>query len=77
MDIRWSTAEESDVPGGKRQQSTGVSLEDGEEWKQSGVRYVRVTHREQDYERHTVAPRKRWSARCGHDGSTARKRTEE
>ena len=53
------------------------SLEDGEEWKKGGVRHVRVIHREQDDVRHALAPKKRWSVRCGHDGSTVRKRTEE
>ena len=66
VNSRWSTIAESDFPSGKRQQGTWVSLEDGEERKPSGVRHVRVTRREQDEERHTVAPRNRWSVRCGH-----------
>ena len=37
VDIGRSTTEESDVPWGKRQQGTKISLEDGEEWKHSGV----------------------------------------
>ena len=45
-------------PSGKRQQGTRVSLEDGEEWKQSGVRHVRVVHREQDDERHACGSKK-------------------
>ena len=65
-----------DFPSGKCQQSTWVSLDDGEEWKQSGVSHIRVRHREQDDERNAVAPGKRWRVRRGHDGSTARKRTE-
>ena len=41
------------------------------------VRHVRVTHREQDDERHAVAPGKRRRVRCGHDCSTARKQKSE
>ena len=65
-----------DFPSEKCQRSTWVSLDDGEEWKQSGVSRIKVRHREQDDERNTVAPGKRWRVRRGHDGSTARKRTE-
>ena len=54
----------------------GVSLDDGEEWKQSGLSHIRVIHREQNDERTTVAPGKRRRVRRGHDGSAARKRTE-
>ena len=37
VDVGWNTSEENDFPGGKRPHGTQVSLEDGEEWKQSSV----------------------------------------
>ena len=76
VNSRWSTIEERDVPSGKRQQWFWVSLEDGVEWSQSGVRHIRVIPRQQLDERRTVAPGKRWRVCCGHDGGAARKRTE-
>ena len=48
VNSRCGTIQESDFPSGQRQQGIWVSLEDGEEWKQSGVRHVRAAHREQD-----------------------------
>ena len=67
---------EMDFPSGKCQQSTWVSLDDGEELKQSGVSHIRVIHREQDDGRNTVALGKTWRVRRGHYGSTKRRRTE-